>query len=72
MSLTAREATTFIYHNEGLGGFMRGFLPSMMKNTLNAGSYFSMLHYSETIINQLGLFKESQVHFLASSFSRTV
>ena len=40
-------------------GFMRGFTPSMLKNTLNAGSYFSMLYYTETAIRALNLFNES-------------
>jgi solute carrier family 25, member 38 len=52
-------------------GFMRGFTPSVLKNTLNAGSYFSMLYYTETLIRGSGMFQESQVHFLASSASRT-
>ena len=59
MSLTARQATLFIYRKEGMRGFMRGFVPSMMKNTLNAGSYFSMLYYTETLIRSMGLFSES-------------
>jgi len=71
MSLTARQATLFIYRKEGFNGFMRGFVPSMMKNTLNAGSYFSMLYYTETLLRTTGLFKDSQVAFLASAFSRT-
>ena len=71
LSLTARQATQFIYRKEGLTGFMRGFTPSVLKNTLNAGSYFSMLYYTETLIRGSGMFKESQVHFLASSASRT-
>ncbi len=71
MSLTARQATTFIYRKEGMQGFMRGFTPSMLKNTLNAGSYFSMLYYTETLIRGTGLFNDSQTSFLASAFSRT-
>ncbi len=71
MSLTARQATTFIYRKEGMQGFMRGFTPSMLKNTLNAGSYFSMLYYTETLIRGTGLFNDSQASFLASAFSRT-
>lgn len=43
-----------------------------MKNTLNAGSYFSCLYYSETILRQSGLLSESMVHFWASAFSRTI
>ena len=61
LNLTFREATTLIYRKEGPKGFMRGFVPSMMKNTLNAGSYFSMLYYMETIIKATGLFPDSQV-----------
>ncbi len=69
--MTARQATVFIYRKEGMQGFMRGFVPSMLKNTLNAGSYFSMLYYTETLIRSTGLFSESSVAFLASAFSRT-
>ena len=50
---------------------MRGFVPSMLKNTLNAGSYFSMLYYMENIIKATGLFNDSQVQLLASATSRT-
>ena len=71
MSLTARQATQFIYRKEGLPGFMRGFVPSLMKNTLVAGTYFSMLYYTETLLKATGLFGDSQVAFLASAFSRT-
>ena len=70
VSLTARQATMLIYRKEGLGGFMRGFVPSMMKNTLVAGTYFSMLYYFETLLHATGFFGNSQVAFLASSFSR--
>ena len=58
MQLTARQATLFIYRKEGLPGFMRGFVPSMMKSTLNAGSYFSMLYYCEEMLRRTGLFRE--------------
>jgi len=71
LQLTARQATQFIYRKEGMKGFMRGFVPSMMKNTLNAGSYFSMLHYTETLLKRTGLFSAHQVFFLASASSRT-
>lgn len=71
MSLNARQATLLIYRKEGLTGFMRGFTPSVLKNTLNAGSYFSMLYYTETLIRATNLFNESQVAALASASSRT-
>ncbi len=57
--MTFREATTLIYRKEGPKGFMRGFVPSMMKNTLNAGSYFSMLYYIESVIAATGVFSDS-------------
>ena len=59
MSLTARQATLYIYRKEGTLGFMRGFVPSMMKNTMNAGTYFSMLYYTETLLRQTNMFNES-------------
>lgn len=70
VNLTARQATVFIYKKEGLKGFMRGFVPSMMKNTLNAGTYFSMLYYTETLLRSSGLFREAQIAFMASALSR--
>jgi len=30
---------------EGAAGFYRGFTPSIIKNTLNAGTYFASLHF---------------------------
>ena len=71
LNLSFWEATTLIYRKEGPRGFMRGFVPSMLKNTLNAGSYFSMLYYMETLIKSTGLFGDSQVQMLASASSRT-
>ena len=72
MSLTARQATVFIYKKEGMSGFMRGFVPSMMKNTLNAGSYFSILYYTETLLKSSGMLRDSQSAFVASSIARTI
>lgn len=45
--MTFSQATTLIYHREGMQGFMRGFLPSILKGTLNSGTYFSSLYYNE-------------------------
>ena len=72
VTLSFREATKLIYMREGLPGYMRGFTPSMLKNTLNAGSYFSMLYYFETNLRKTGLFPESQVLLLSSASARTV
>ena len=62
----------FIYKKEGMSGFMRGFVPSMMKNTLNAGSYFSILYYTETLLKSSGMLRDSQSAFVASSIARTI
>jgi hypothetical protein len=32
---------------EGCRGYMRGFTPTMYKNFIAAGTYFSTLHYFE-------------------------
>jgi hypothetical protein len=50
---------------------MRGLSPSILKNTLNAGSFFSMLYYCERILEATGLFEEYQVHLLSAAISRT-
>ena len=39
-----------IYEREGLRGYYRGFMPSLIKNTLNAGSYFSTLYYLRIVL----------------------
>ena len=49
----------FIYRKEGVPGFMRGFVPSMFKNTWNAGTYFSTLYYLEEMIRGTKIFSES-------------
>ena len=70
-NLTFLEATRAIYTREGMMGFMRGFTPSMLKNTINAGSYFSMLYYLESMLTNMGIFHPAQVSFMASAMSRT-
>ena len=42
--LSFKEASMLIYEREGVKGYFRGFWPSIIKNTMNAGTYFSMLH----------------------------
>jgi len=59
VTLSFTEATKLIYMREGFQGYMRGFTPSMLKNTINAGSYFSMLYYFETNLRKSGLLPES-------------
>jgi hypothetical protein len=45
--LSFREATQLIYNREGPKGFLRGLVPSLLKNTLNSGTFFGLLFYSE-------------------------
>ena len=66
------QATKTIYSHEGLTGFMRGFTPSMIKNTLNAGTYFGMLYYFENLFSSLNMFPDPMVAMLASGSSKTV
>lgn len=72
MNLTFREACKLIYLKEGSGGFLRGLSPSIIKNTLNAGTYYSILFYLETSLKQMGFENESQVHFISSASARAV
>lgn len=41
------QAIRVIFQQEGFKGYLRGFTPSMLKNTLNAGTYFGLLYYFE-------------------------
>lgn len=59
INLSFREATQLIYFREGMGGFLRGLSPSIIKNTLNAGTYYSILFYVETSLKLLGFKNES-------------
>jgi hypothetical protein len=43
--LSFKEATMLIYEREGPKGYFRGFGASVIKNTMNAGTYFSVLHF---------------------------
>jgi len=45
--MTFREATKHIYINEGPKGFLRGLVPSLIKNGATTGQYFSILFYME-------------------------
>jgi hypothetical protein len=45
--MTFREASRHIYVNEGPRGFFRGLVPSLIKNSVMTGQYFSILFYME-------------------------
>lgn len=70
--LTFREATKLIYQREGIGGYYRGFLPSTLKNSLNAGTYFSSLHYFILFFQKTGLLSEHANNSISSALARTL
>lgn len=70
--LSFKEATMLIFEREGFKGYYRGFLPSLIKNTLNAGSYFSTLHYLRLALHQTNLFTEHTVNFMSAALARSV
>jgi hypothetical protein len=51
-ALSFREAAKVIYETEGPKGFARGLAPSLMKNSLMTGQYFSILFYSEQLLRR--------------------
>ena len=48
--MTFREASRHIYVNEGPRGFLRGMVPSLIKNSVMTGQYFSILFYMEQLL----------------------
>lgn len=69
---TFMESAKIIYKSEGLKGFMRGFTPSMLKNTLNSGTYFSMLYYFEHMYRAMPFVPNHLAEVLASGSARTI
>jgi hypothetical protein len=59
-----------IYEREGVKGYYRGFLPSLIKNTLNSATYFSTLHYLRLVIHKTNMMSENWVNFFASATAR--
>jgi|688.fasta_scaffold282247_2 predicted PolB exonuclease-like 3'-5' exonuclease len=71
-NLTFMQAAKTIYTREGLTGFMRGFTPSMLKNTLNAGTYFGMLYYFENFYSGFGVLPVHLISILSSASAKTI
>lgn len=69
--LSFREATLLIYEREGLFGYYRGFTPSIIKNTMNAGTYFSTLYYLKLMMQKTNM-SENMNNFWASSSARAI
>lgn len=61
-----------IYTREGMPGFLRGLTPSLIKNTINAGTYFGLLFYCEETLKAMNCFTHGQVQFMSSGFARSV
>ena len=70
--LSFKEATVLIMEREGFKGYFRGFGPSIIKNTLNAGTYFSMLHYLQQTLISMNFMSENAVNFWSSACARAV
>ena len=70
--LSFNEALFLVYRREGFAGYYRGFLPACIKNTLNAGTYFSSLHMFVEMLDQMNVMSERQNQFAASSLARVV
>lgn len=69
---TFMESAKIIYRQEGLKGYMRGFTPSMLKNTLNSGTYFSMLYYFEHMYRAMPFVPNHMAEMLASGSAKTI
>jgi hypothetical protein len=70
--LSFKEATMLIYEREGFRGYFRGFLPSINKNTLNAGTYFSTLYYLRFCMMKMNNMSDHAVNFWASASARAI
>lgn len=70
--LSFNEARILIYQREGFLGYYRGFLPSLIKNTMNAGTYFSALHYLRLVLQKSNTMSDNWVNFWASATARGI
>lgn len=69
--LSFKEATMLIYEREGPKGYFRGFVPSIVKNTLNAGTYFSTLHFLRESFLKAKM-SEHSANLWSSAIARTI
>lgn len=65
------EATRLVYRKEGVTGFYRGFTPSIIKNSMNAGTYFASLHFFVNRMKGMEL-GEHRTNSIASALARVV
>jgi len=57
---------------EGINGYFRGLSPSLIKNFMAAGTYFSSLYYFEQSLKQMHILSDGKVHFCAAAMARIV
>jgi hypothetical protein len=70
--LSFKEATMLIYEREGARGYFRGFGPSVIKNTMNAGTYFSVLHFLQQWLLRMKVMSDPAVNFWSSAIARAI
>ena len=70
--MTFREASRHIYLNEGPKGFMRGLVPSLIKNSVMTGQYFSVLFYMEQILAQANLMNARKNEAAAAALTKAI
>lgn len=72
-SMTFREAARTIYETEGSRGFLRGLAPSLLKNSVMTGQYFSILFYIEVLLRKLAILgSDAQVQSLSGALAKSM
>lgn len=71
--MTFREAAKTIYETEGPRGFLRGLAPSLLKNSVMTGQYFSILFYFEVILRNLAIFgSDAQIQSASGALAKSM
>jgi hypothetical protein len=51
-------------------GFTRGLAPSLIKNSMMTGQFFSILFYSELMLRRLNVLSETKIQMLAGALTK--
>lgn len=51
---------------------MRGLVPSLLKNSVSTGAYFSILFYLEQILTQISMFDERKNQAVAGALTKGI
>ena len=70
--LSFKEAVYLIYEREGPKGYYRGFMPSILKNTMTSGTYFSLLYYLRIMFQKTQMMSDNWVNFWSSAIARCI